>query len=70
MFVLLANLIYFKADKKKYMLQILLSSSMDKTVRAWKISCDQCLSVFPHKGFGKYERITLLYLYFPQLCLS
>lgn len=30
---------------------ILLSSSMDKTVRAWKISCDQCLSVFPHKGF-------------------
>ncbi|CAI8619108.1 unnamed protein product [Vicia faba] len=30
---------------------ILLSSSMDKTVRAWKIGCDQCLRVFPHKDF-------------------
>ncbi|MCI16551.1 WD repeat-containing protein 44-like, partial [Trifolium medium] len=30
---------------------ILLSSSMDKTVCCWKIGCDQCLSVFPHKDF-------------------
>ncbi|KAI5384222.1 autophagy-related protein 16 isoform X1 [Lathyrus oleraceus] len=30
---------------------ILLSSSMDKTVRTWKIGCDQCLCVFPHKDF-------------------
>ncbi|WJX53685.1 hypothetical protein P8452_39654 [Trifolium repens] len=30
---------------------ILLSSSMDKTVCCWKIGCDQCLSVFPHKDY-------------------
>jgi hypothetical protein len=63
MFILLANLM--KADKK-YLLQILLSSSMDKTVCCWKIGCDQCLSVFPHKDYGKYERIT----HFPQQCLG
>ncbi|KAJ1378267.1 WD40/YVTN repeat-like-containing domain superfamily [Sesbania bispinosa] len=30
---------------------ILLSSSMDKTVRLWKIGCNQCLSVFRHKDY-------------------
>ncbi|XP_004503956.1 uncharacterized protein [Cicer arietinum] len=30
---------------------ILLSSSMDKTVRSWRLGCDQCLSVFHHKDF-------------------
>lgn len=37
----------------KYLLQILLSSSMDKTVRMWKIGCDQCLRVFRHSNYGK-----------------
>lgn len=53
-------------SNKNYMLQILLSSSMDKTVRAWKIGCDQCLRVFPHKDFGKHQSITHSYPYFPQ----
>ncbi|XP_061344857.1 uncharacterized protein LOC133290724 isoform X2 [Gastrolobium bilobum] len=30
---------------------ILLSSSMDKTVRLWKIGCDKCLSVFHHNDY-------------------
>ncbi|KAI9108718.1 hypothetical protein K1719_020365 [Acacia pycnantha] len=30
---------------------ILLSSSMDKTVRLWQIGCDQCLSVFRHNDY-------------------
>ncbi|XP_020203612.1 uncharacterized protein LOC109789136 isoform X2 [Cajanus cajan] len=29
----------------------LLSCSMDKTVRLWKIGCNQCLSVFHHKDY-------------------
>ncbi|XP_004502913.2 uncharacterized WD repeat-containing protein C3H5.08c-like, partial [Cicer arietinum] len=30
---------------------VLLSSSMDKTVRMWKIGCDRCLRVFHHKDY-------------------
>ncbi|XP_027341530.1 WD repeat-containing protein 44-like isoform X2 [Abrus precatorius] len=30
---------------------ILLSSSMDKTVRLWQIGCDQCLKVFHHNDY-------------------
>ncbi|WVZ24526.1 hypothetical protein V8G54_003070 [Vigna mungo] len=30
---------------------ILLSSSMDKTVRLWQIDCNQCLSVFHHNDY-------------------
>ncbi|CAJ1937863.1 unnamed protein product [Sphenostylis stenocarpa] len=30
---------------------ILLSSSMDKTVRLWQIGCNQCLSVFHHNDY-------------------
>ncbi|GAU35081.1 hypothetical protein TSUD_70040, partial [Trifolium subterraneum] len=39
------------ATNKTRRVKILLSSSMDKTVCCWKIGCDQCLSVFPHKDF-------------------
>lgn len=60
---------YACKSNKNYMLQILLSSSMDKTVRAWKIGTDQCLHVFAHKDFGKHHRITHFDLYFPQPCL-
>ncbi|XP_028793336.1 WD repeat-containing protein 44-like [Neltuma alba] len=31
--------------------EILLSSSMDKTVRLWQIGCDQCLSAFCHNDY-------------------
>ncbi|XP_054807304.1 uncharacterized protein LOC129309671 [Prosopis cineraria] len=31
--------------------EILLSSSADKTVRLWRIGCDQCLSVFCHNDY-------------------
>ncbi|XP_028766042.1 uncharacterized protein LOC114723953 [Neltuma alba] len=30
---------------------ILLSSSMDKTVRLWQIGCDQCMGVFRHSDY-------------------
>ncbi|KAE9584223.1 putative transcription factor WD40-like family [Lupinus albus] len=42
--------IFIKADLE-YMFQILLSSSMDRTVRLWKIGCNQCLSVFHHNDY-------------------
>lgn len=44
-----------------YLLQMLLSSSMDKTVRMWKIGCNQSLKVFHHNDYGKYK-ITFFYL--------
>ncbi|KAL9683593.1 hypothetical protein QQ045_015415 [Rhodiola kirilowii] len=30
---------------------ILLSSSMDRTVRMWRVDCDDCLNIFPHCSY-------------------
>ncbi|KAI4345116.1 hypothetical protein L6164_012273 [Bauhinia variegata] len=38
------DLAWFNSD-------ILLSSSMDKTVRLWQVGCNHCLSVFPHNDY-------------------
>jgi hypothetical protein len=46
------------------LLQCLLSSSKDKTVRLWQVGCDQCLNVFHHNDYGKYEKQNFL-----SLCL-
>jgi len=53
-YVLLATLVFLKADKI-FSWQILLSSSMDKTVRLWQIDCNQCLRVFHHNDYGMYK---------------
>lgn len=37
------------------LLQLLLSSSTDKTVRLWQVGSDECLGVFPHSNYGKYR---------------
>lgn len=37
-----------------FMLQYLLSSSADKTVRLWRIGSDHCLRVFPHSNYGEF----------------
>lgn len=34
--------------------QLLLSSSMDKTVRLWNLSSKTCLKIFSHSDYGKY----------------
>lgn len=35
-------------------LQFLLSSSVDETVRLWQVgSSDECIRVFSHKSFGE-----------------
>ncbi|XP_039066763.1 WD repeat-containing protein 44-like [Hibiscus syriacus] len=34
-----------------FWLQFLVSSSMDKTVRLWKVGCDRCLNVFHHNNY-------------------
>lgn len=39
-------------------LQLLLSSSMDKTVRLWDMETKSCLKLFAHNDYGKG-------LYFP-----
>ncbi|RDX65260.1 WD repeat-containing protein 44, partial [Mucuna pruriens] len=38
----------------------LLSSSMDKTVRLWKIGCNQCLSVFHHKDYAYLNQTSII----------
>lgn len=60
LYFLFATYIQMKTELV-YLLQMLLSSSMDKTVRMWKIGCNQCLKVFHHNDYGKYK-ITFFYL--------
>lgn len=37
------------------LLQFLLSSSVDETVRLWRVgSSDECIRVFSHKSFGEF----------------
>lgn len=57
MFVPFAN--FVKSDLE-FLLQTLLSSSSDKTVRLWKIGCNECRRVFRHKDYGKYALFTFL----------
>lgn len=35
-----------------FLVQCLLSSSVDKTVRLWRVGCDECLEVFSHCNYG------------------
>lgn len=37
-----------------FLVQYLLSSSIDKTVRLWKVGCENCLEVFSHSNYGAY----------------
>ena len=39
----------------------LLSSSMDKTVRLWHVSRQECLCTFKHKDFGSSPIVSLLF---------
>lgn len=34
-------------------MQLLLSSSVDKTVRLWQLGCDTCLRVYCHNNYGR-----------------
>ena len=47
------------------MVQSLLSASMDKTVRLWKLGSNVCRGVLPHNGYGM-----LLLLLFGSLVIS
>ena len=52
-------------------LQFLLSSSVDETVRLWRVgSSDECLGVFSHKSFGKVSfLICFVFLLIWYVCL-
>lgn len=43
--------------------QLLLSSSMDKTVRLWDIETKDCLKMFAHNDYGEmaYHMVTVFY---------
>lgn len=41
--------------------QDLLSASMDKTARLWRVGCDSCLKVFFHNNYGKPFPHELMY---------
>lgn len=50
--------------------QFLLSSSMDKTVRLWHISYDECLRVFSHNDYGKVPHPSFVWLnYLVSMCV-
>jgi WD40 repeat protein len=52
--------------------QVLLSSSMDKTVRMWHMSYEGCLRVFSHNDYGSDEENSQLNFAWPweklELC--
>lgn len=40
--------------------QLLLSSSMDKTVRLWDMETKDCLKMFSHNDYGERHTLTIL----------
>lgn len=46
-------------------MQLLLSSSVDKTVRLWQLGCDTCLRVYCHNNYG---RLSDVHIYFFVEC--
>lgn len=36
------------------LVQYLLSSSVDESVRLWRVGCDECLGTFAHNNFGEF----------------
>lgn len=47
------------------LMQYLLSSSIDKTVRLWRVGYDNCLKIFSHSNYGAL----LALMYFATLYL-
>jgi hypothetical protein len=43
------------------MVQYLLSSSIDKTVRLWQVGCEHCLKVFSHSNYGAFLDVSLFH---------
>ena len=41
------------------LMQYLLSSSIDHTVRLWQVGCDHCLKVFTHSNYGELLDVSL-----------
>lgn len=41
-------------------MQLLLSSSMDKTVRLWNMESQDCLKMFAHSDYGKEAMYTII----------
>lgn len=44
-------LIRFSIDSF-FVMQYLLSCSVDKTVRLWQVGCNDCLKIFAHSNYG------------------
>lgn len=47
-----------------YVLQFLLSSSVDNTVRLWQVGCDRCLRVFCHNNYGESFALIIISPFF------
>lgn len=45
------------------LLQSILSSSKDKTVRLWQLGCNDCLNVFNHNNYGKDTVLCFLIIF-------